>query len=353
MTTQTIKLMGTLKTVSPMIHIDDSSGTKTYCMKSTVPFTNEGGDTEMRLIPYVQGSSYRGSMRNAMAEVLSKAVRQNGGELDLNTGMRLFSGGKMEANIAYSLAEARDIVERCVDLVLFGGGAGIMFKGSLAFDMLYPIVDTTVQAKIVPKYYANYATPETIMKEVIKKGKKVTTVVSALQQWVKQARRDEVQDCDKSMLAALSKDAYKEAEAYLLEGVKTQAKKKAERESGEKVETKRTIQKHFAEIEAIPAGVNLYSSITVKEVDKVSMGLFLRTLEEFFKFPYLASASRGGYGKVAPHYDIKIGDEFIKDFITQDDFGDVVIDYKKYGQDCVDAFDAWAENVTLETLKVR
>lgn len=343
--TETIKLMGTLKTVSPMIHIDGASGTTTYCMKSAVPFTNEGGDTEMRVIPYVQGSSYRGSMRNAMAEVLSNAVRKNGSELDLNTGMRLFSGGKMEAGVAYSLAEARDIVERCVDLVLFGGGAGIMFKGSLAFDMLYPIVDTTVQANIVPKHYASYATPETITQ-----GDKV---VSALQQWVKQARRDEVQDCDKSMLSALSKDAYKEAEAYLLEGIETQAKKSTERKSGEKVTTKKTIQKHFAEIEAIPAGVNLYSSITVKEVDKVSMGLFLRTLEEFFKFPYLASASRGGYGKVAPHYDIKVGDEFIKDFITQDDFGDVVIDYKKYGQDCVDAFDAWAENVNLETLKVR
>lgn len=351
--TETIRLTGTLKTVSPMIHVDGASGTTIYCMKSAVPFTNEDGDTEMRVIPYVQGSSYRGGMRNAMAEVLSNVVRRNGSELDLNTGMRLFSGGKMEAGVAYSLAEARDIVERCVDLVLFGGGAGIMFKGSLAFDMLYPIVDTTVQAKIVPSHYAKYVTPETIMKESVKKGEKVVTVVSALQQWVKQARRDEVQDCDKSMLAALSKDAYEEAEAYLLEGIETQAKKSEERKSGEKVVTKKTIQKHFAEIEAIPAGVNLYSSITVREIDKVSMGLFLRTLEEFFKFPYLASASRGGYGKVAPRYDIKVGDEFIEDFITQDDFGDVVIDFDKYGQDCVDAFDAWAKNVTLETLKVR
>jgi len=346
---ENIKLMGTLTTLAPMIHIDSSgksaAGTvQTYCMKTTMPFRNDTGELELRQIPFVQGSSYRGSMRNIMSEILAAAVKNGEDGLDLNTAMRLFSGGRMEAGVAHSLDQARDILARCIDLNLFGGIDGTMFKSNVSFDMLYPIVETTVQAKIVPSHYADLATPETAIV-----GDKVR---SMLQQWVKQARRDEVMDADKDMMVALSTDGYKEAEAYLLEGIATQEKNADARKSGSKEKSPKTIQKHYAEIEAIPAGVNLFSSITVKDVDKVTMGLFLKTIQSFLKFPYLASSSRAGYGKVAARYDIKVGDEVIKDFITQDEFGDAVLDLKKYGQDCVDAFDAWAGTATPTTLQV-
>jgi len=338
-----IKLSGTLTTISPIIHTHGSSGNSTYCIKTSVPFINEMGETEYVEVPYFQGSSFRGKLRRNMAQTLIDAV---GGNLDIDTAVRLMVGGKMEAGNYRSLASARDVLERCIDLQLFGGIDGSNFESHLKVGMLYPITNATLARKIVPLAY------EYIKVDESRNNPATNKMTNALTEWVIQTRRDELLNHSTQAMSAISEDYYAEAEKYLIDGIERQSEIKASKKDKNATEKpKKTIQAHFGKIEGIAVGVPLYSEIEVSNVSDVAMGLFLKTLEGWLGSPYLGSASRSGYGKVSASYHLKADGKTIRDFVGVDEFGEHTLNYEGFGSDCIKAFDKWVKKATTETIK--
>jgi len=60
--------------VAPLMHVDSSDGMKTYNIKTTVQYKDDDGQPQMNEVPFVQGSSYRGVLRDVMATIIARKV---------------------------------------------------------------------------------------------------------------------------------------------------------------------------------------------------------------------------------------------------------------------------------------
>jgi len=340
-----IRLAGVVTARTPIMHVDGTSADKTYSIKTSVQTTDQDGNINVAEVPYVQGSSFRGVMRDIMAGVIARKIEEKGELLDLNTAMRLFSGGQMKQDSVISLKERREILENCPDLKLFGGIARSMFPSTIRFGSLYPILEETLAAGMVPACLENHKQLRTIMR-----NEKPVDILNA---WVIQRRHDEILDGDNNAVRFLSPEAMSDAEEYIRHGMEVQDEKKKARKKGEKSESKKSIQKHFATIQVIPAGTKLFSEIHLVESDEVATGLALVTLAEFLKRPYICSASRAGYGNVSFNYDLTMENgEVIKDFISTSKDGSHTVRLDLWGQEFVDAFDNWVYDASAKSLKV-
>jgi len=342
---QSMHLIGYATAQAPLMHVDSSDGMKTYNIKTTVQYKDDDGQIQMNEVPYVQGSSFRGVLRDVMATILARKVEAAGEMLDLTTAMRLFSGGQMEAGGNLTLEKRHDILTRCPDLELFGGSDQGMFASAIRVGHLYPIVDSTLRAGMVPEYLEKEKQEEFITRN--------DKTHNALNCWVMQRREDKVLDGGKT-IQYLSEEGLKDAEAYIQKGLEAQGEKAEARKKGVDTDVKKTIQKHYGIIQVIPAGTKLFSEIMTTECSPQAIGLALVTLQEFLKMPFLCSASRSGYGKVSLSYDLRLDNgKVIKDFISPQKDGAHHIKLDAWGQESVDAFNAWTkDNMTAKSLRV-
>lgn len=378
MANHNLHLSGIVTARTPIMHIDSSSSDKTYAIKTSVQSRDsESGGYIFTEVPYVQGSSMRGRLRDIMADIIASRVEHNGGLLDLETTMRLFSGGQMatkskedkntdttNAKVAdegkekaknpknANIAMRRDILSRCIDLKLFGGIAGgSMFESSLRVGSLYPVIDETIDAGMVPGMFESDK-QDTLFEKKGHDGASYTVNVLT-DSWVILKRNDEILDGEHKAIKYLSEEGMTEAEEYIRVGLENQNKKKGNRKNGKtKTDDKKTIQKHFSKIQVIPAGTKLFSEMHLVNVSEETIGLALLTMEKFLKCPYICGGSRAGYGKISVNYALTVDDERpINDFIKVESDGNHSINYDAFGKDCIEAYREFEKHLTAESLK--
>jgi len=318
--TNNVTIRGVVTARQPLMHVGNTDGNTAYAITASVPCAAPG---EVVRVPIIQGSSYRGALRDKMATILAEAYQAKGGMLDLDLATRLFNGGKLQAKATKTIEERNKILEVAPDLRLFGGIDRVMFPSPLKVCSLYPICGVTIEAGIVPGDYRSLT-----QGEIVRTERRIVR------------RRDEVLDGDANVMRFFDDDGLEAVENY----IQTVTDEKAD-------DGKREHQQHIGTVEVIPAGTRLYSEIHILGVDDVALGLAFLMLERFFADgrAYLGGGSRAGYGLVSANYSLSCDDgtESIQNFITANDDGTHTLSSHGWVCDKIEAFERWADETEV------
>ena len=333
-----LTIKGKATAISPLVHIGNSDEKTSYAIAMDVPVVDDGVSTTKR-IPFIQGSSLRGRLRDIMGEDIAVKV---GGMLNLDTAQRLFSGGKLSADSFLNIAERRDILARCPDIALYGGIANVMFPSNVRVSSLIPICETTIKAGLVPRSYSGCAAPSQN-----EHGGDYFNAFEILR------RNDEVLDGTPGFLENLSEKGLEEAEIHATEGMAVQAKKEALRKEGKSDKSiKKIILRHFSKVQVIPAGTPLFMEMHVLDVDKRELGLFLVMLRNYFKNPFVGGMSRSGYGKLGMDLTCEDENGVVSKFASVNDEGETVLADHDWIKDAISEYEAWGESADANSITV-
>ena len=300
---QTFLFTGTITTRQPLAYSPpdhQDRGRKSLLPRMTVPTAAGPMNTV-----FVSGSTIRGKLRHACADVYLERERQQGRQVDYERYLALKVGGVKGSSDEgrVDLRKRREFLEAEPFLDLFGAGSSrigwihsrLDVGAAIPAEPVEPIVLNGVQRD---------ATLDPILLEILDDDE-IGKVLDGLKaNRTRSQKASEVRDIKRRIASARKAGQEISELEWSLEAAE-QAVKDAEKAQADILGSDVALLLPLPGYEAIPSGTVLNQRLFLKNVSEIQLGIFMAGLARFAEDPRFGAHRAHGCGQVCMKYQIK------------------------------------------------
>lgn len=293
----------------------DGTGAKNHTRTMTQPIIANGARD---FIPYFPGSDIRGRLRRKAAAHVMDALLSHGEKTPRGLYNGLCSGSMDNAPEQDLSVEEALRARKHIYMGLFGGGKRIL-RSRFSPSDLVPILQSTIDAKLVPSHYADQSEVKFVPTKMAENGPVPLRGFELIHRRQQVKIDDTFRVLRPEEIERYVDDAANAVAAYQESITRNKSDRKSAKESNAEKVAKLDTANIFT-LDAVAAGTVMYVRVDMMDIlTDAQRGLLFLSLRDLVNEQALGGFVRAGFGRFAPQLTSVINGEHFPLFAEQAD----------------------------------